>query len=120
MKIEEFVQAVKKRNDKAMAQLPDKRATAIVRTVVAEIRAQIEATNEGELSVPGLGKLIIKQATRTKDGKEIPVKRVLLRVARMGGKQGAAKAGAQGKGGKAGKKAARAALAEKAPGTTPA
>jgi hypothetical protein len=55
-----------------------RKALAIDREVLAEIKREIEATEEGKISVPGMGTFII--SSKEKEGKE--VKRIIFRPAK--------------------------------------
>ena len=57
----------------------DKKALAIVRSVLKDIAAEIDATNDGRISLPGLGTFVVRQVKRKKESQEVVVKRVVLR-----------------------------------------
>lgn len=78
MRIDELVRSAKQ-SAPDLATLAEKDAQHLVREVFGHIRRQIEATRDGKIEIGGLGLFRIKQGEREKDGRKIPVKRVVFR-----------------------------------------
>lgn len=97
MNLKELVAALKAGDDGVFQKLNDKQARDAAQAVLAEVRKAIDATEEGKVAVPPLGRFIIKQAKREKDGQEVTVKQVRLAPpgAKAGGKKGGKKAAAE-------------------------
>jgi hypothetical protein len=78
MKLRELIQKISEEKPEVLGKVPQGKALVIVREVLAEIKREIEATEEGKISVPGMGTFII--SSKEKEGKEI--KRIIFRPAK--------------------------------------
>jgi nucleoid DNA-binding protein len=78
MKLRELIQKISEEKPEVLGKVPQGKALAIVKEVLAEIRREIEARKEGKISVPGLGIFII--SIIEKEGKE--VKRIIFKPAK--------------------------------------
>jgi nucleoid DNA-binding protein len=78
MNLKELIQKISEEKPEVLGKVPQGKALAIVREVLAEIKREIEATEEGKISVPGMGTFII--SSKEKEGKEI--KRIIFRPAK--------------------------------------
>ncbi|TAN53278.1 MAG: hypothetical protein EPN21_01980 [Methylococcaceae bacterium] len=66
MTLQELVQSAKLQNEKAFGKVPSKRATAIVRAVLAELKNQIKDAQEENVAVKGFGTFVIKPVAADK------------------------------------------------------
>jgi len=78
MNLKELIQKISEEKLEVLGKVPQGKALAIVKEVLAEIKREIEARKEGKISVPGLGTFIISSIE--KEGKEI--KRIIFRPAK--------------------------------------
>jgi nucleoid DNA-binding protein len=78
MKLRELIQKISEEKPEVLGKVPQGKALAIVKEVLAEIKREIEARKEGKISVPGMGIFII--SSKEKEGKEI--KRIIFRPAK--------------------------------------
>jgi len=78
MNLKELIQRVSEEKPEVLGKVSQGKALTIVKEVLAEIKREIEATEEGKISVPGLGTFIISSIE--KEGKEI--KRIIFRPAK--------------------------------------
>jgi nucleoid DNA-binding protein len=76
MKLRELIQKISEEKPEVLGKVPQRKALAIVREVLAEIKKEIEDTEEGKIFVPGMGTFII--LSREKEGNEI--KRIIFRL----------------------------------------
>lgn len=91
MKISETVSRLIASDEKAFKDIPEARATKLVQLALKEIAKEIDDTDEGRVSVQGLGVFIVKQVEREKaDGVTAAQRRVAFRS-----KPGAAKKSAR-------------------------
>jgi len=82
MKINELLQEVAKERPQLLADLPEKKATALVRAVFASIGKAIDATSEGIVEIGGLGGFRVRQVEREVDGEKVTRKVIVFRAAR--------------------------------------
>jgi hypothetical protein len=80
MKIRETVSQVMSENEKSFQDIPESRASKLVQLTLQQIAKQVQETDEGRVSIQGLGVFIIKNVEREKDGVKSTVKRVSFRV----------------------------------------
>jgi nucleoid DNA-binding protein len=69
MKLRELIQKISEEKTEVLGKVPQGKALAIVKEVLAEIKREIEARKEGKISVPGMGTFII--SNKEKEGKKI-------------------------------------------------
>lgn len=81
MNLLEIVQAAKAENPTAFANVKDKRAAAIVRATLKQLRAQVSGLQEGDMLVPGFGKFVAKAVKVKSAAGESTTRRVLFRAA---------------------------------------
>lgn len=73
-----FVEALKLSHPNLLNGVGEKAATRLLRLVFDELGAQIAATQEGVVPVPGLGRFRIRQINVEKDGQQLVRARVLF------------------------------------------
>ena len=78
MEITELVQIAKRASPDVLGKVPDAAAAALLREVFAQIGQQIQATDEGEVKVAGLGQFRVRQVERDKGGEKKTVKRTIF------------------------------------------
>jgi len=78
MNLKELIQRVSEEKPEVLGKVSQGKALTIVKEVLAEIKREIEATEEGKISVPGLGTFIISSIE--KEGKKI--KKIIFRPAK--------------------------------------
>ena len=94
LKPADMIRLVRKESPKLLAQVPDKRAAALVRAALNQLGKRIKAVEDGVVKVPGFGNFRMRQIEREKDGKKVTVTRTIFRAAKPGPK-GARLAGRQ-------------------------
>jgi len=78
MNIIELVQKAKKTNPKLKA-IPYPKAAALVRSVLNQLKQEIDATEEGVVKVPLLGRFKINLVEKERDGEKIIKKQISFR-----------------------------------------
>ena len=82
MTLIEIIQAAKLVNNKAFGNIEDKRALAIVRSVLGEVGKQINAAKADEkVALASFGAFLIKSKEVEKEGKKFTQRRVIFRPA---------------------------------------
>ncbi|WP_027967618.1 hypothetical protein [Halomonas halocynthiae] len=76
-----LVEKVKADNPKLAEKLNDKQLVSAVRGTLKALAAEINGREEGRLRVAGLGRVVIREVEREKDGEMIRRKRVVLHPA---------------------------------------
>ena len=89
MKIRETVSQVMAENEKSFQDIPESRAAKLVQLTLQQIAKQVQDTDEGRVSIQGLGVFVIKNVEREKDGVKSTVKRVSFRAKGAGAGSGA-------------------------------
>jgi len=79
----ELVQLVKKYKPDLLKNITDKEATVVIDEVLLEISRHLDTINEGVIKVPKLGKFIIRQVGREKDGNTVITKKIAFIPARL-------------------------------------
>lgn len=79
MKLTELVASARSGNEQLFEGVSQQQATKIVRAVLQDVASQVDKTDEGQVSVPGLGNFVVRQ-TEPKDDKPAR-KRVIYRPA---------------------------------------
>jgi len=95
MNIKELVEQLAKNNPNALAGVPERKVAPLVRGALAEILAAIESTDEGIVTVGGLGKFNVRKVEREVDGEKIARKQVVFRPAKAKAPAAKAKVGAK-------------------------
>ncbi|MBG9388182.1 HU family DNA-binding protein [Caenimonas aquaedulcis] len=79
MTINELVDQVKAAGGKQFEAVPDPKARALVRAVLAEIGKQIQAGGSEPVRIPGFGAFRTTEVEREKDGAKTLVKKIHFR-----------------------------------------
>ncbi|MEJ5992464.1 hypothetical protein WG902_20860 [Ramlibacter sp. PS3R-8] len=80
MKINEAVAQAMLNKERVFKDISEPQAIRIVKAALAEIAKEIDGTQEGKVSVPGFATFKIKQVEIEKDGKKVPLKRIMARM----------------------------------------
>lgn len=91
MTLLEIIQAARAEKAEAFGKVADKRAVAIVRAVLDELGKQVKDAQEGEgdVTLAGFGKFVVKKSEVEKDGKTVSKSRVVFRPAKAKKKKSA-------------------------------
>lgn len=81
MKLDEMVALIKEENPALLGKMPDKKAARIIRAAFGQVAREVDATKEGVVSAPGLGRFRVKAVERTKEGQKAKTKHVVFRLA---------------------------------------
>jgi nucleoid DNA-binding protein len=81
MKMSELVEGITAGNERAFKQVSEVQAKRIVAAVLRDIAARIDSAEDGTVSVPGLGRFVVKHVAKA-DGET--VKRISFRAAKPG------------------------------------
>lgn|GEM_PF-3296850 len=78
MKLKDLIKKISEERPDILGKVSTGKALAIVREVLGEIKKEIEATEEGKITIPGMGTFVISSIE--KEGKKI--KRIVFRPAK--------------------------------------
>lgn len=81
LKPADLVERMKAQNPDLAGKMNDKRMAALVRGALQALAAEVNERGAGRLRVPGLGRIIVREVEREKDGQILRNKRVILRPA---------------------------------------
>lgn len=95
MKIRETVSQVMAENEKSFKDIPEARAAKLVQAVLQSIAREVEAAEEGKVTIQGLGVFVVKNVEREKEGVKTTKKRVTFRPRLTGGAGEAGDEGAE-------------------------
>jgi nucleoid DNA-binding protein len=101
MKLDEIVKAAREDNEAAFANISDKRAAKIIRAAFQQVTGQLESAEEGKLNIGSLGRFMIKNVEREKEGAKVTRRRVTFRPRGAGKKKQSGKAAGSDEGAKA-------------------
>ena len=82
MKAIEIVELIKQTDPKLLGKTSDKKVAKIIARAFAEVRNQINSTDDGVVKVPYLGNFKLKQVEREKDGQKKSLKKLSFRVSK--------------------------------------
>ena len=80
MKMKEMVEKTISTNEDLFSRVDQKLAVKIIRAFLKNIKNEIENIDEGRISLQGLGNVVIKKRTLNKQGEDISVKNIILRL----------------------------------------
>ena len=93
MKLTELVELIKEKRPKALGTMPENRAVALIREVLAELGRHIAEAEEGVMRVQGLGSFKSRMVEKEKDGKKVSVRRINFHAAKPKNKDKSKKKG---------------------------
>ena len=87
MNLEEIVKNARAENQSAFGKVNDKRAIKILRAAFKQVNSQLESVKDGNLTIGGLGRFVIKNVEHEKDGVKVTKRRVIFRRGGAGKKR---------------------------------
>lgn len=81
MKIEELIGRVNKKKPAVLKDIPEKKATALIRAVLGCVGDAIDEIDEGKVAIVTLGNFRVRQKEREVDGEKKVVKAIAFRRA---------------------------------------
>ena len=78
MDLKEIIEILKNTGPQALQRIHPGHATLLIQQLFKKIRSDIEATDEGIVVVPGLGKFHVRKVERSKDGEMRQIKKVFF------------------------------------------
>lgn len=82
MTIKELIEKLIEDKPGALAGIPPKRATALVRALFSEINKAIDGAEDGKVTIAGLGHFRVRQVEREVEGENVIRKQVSFRPAK--------------------------------------
>jgi nucleoid DNA-binding protein len=96
MKPIEIVERVRQDKPAVLGNMPDKKVAGIVRQALIQLGKQINALEEGVVTIPGFGSFRVRQVEKEKEGQKLTVRKIIFRPAQSrSGSETAVKAAAQ-------------------------
>ena len=76
MKFQDIIKDARAASPAAFGKVSDKRAAKILRAAFAQVNSQIQSTDNGNVTVQGLGRFAVRNFVREKDGAKVSKRRV--------------------------------------------
>jgi nucleoid DNA-binding protein len=78
MKLKELIQLAKEANPDQLKNIPDARATAILRVVFDQLKQEIQTATDKPVSLAGFGQFKIKRVEKEQDGQKVVRQRIFF------------------------------------------